>query len=524
MKKITLFILMASILAGCGLFQRQEEIPQTPPAEVKLEKKIGLVSTAEAQEVQNPLTTYMFLTESGEKFFIESVAVNLKRYSKRRVEAEGRFNDAKTVFLIETVTSLGNETQVKSLYQNIGFGLKFQYPSLWSLRAVKNIVGLQQIIITPYEVDDEDSLTVDTITIELSENNKRLPPREWLSLDEQYRSANPTDTAVYQQSSIGAAQLDAVKKTDGSGERIDFFVSRDTFIYRFSHTTLGDADKNLYRNAFIDLVTSFEFIAFDKPSRSEAAPTVSKTPTLPPIATISELAAPELAKRLETEEQTRLDAEAKKRISDLQASRKPFIDYIEGHIFQLIPDPQQLATGMTVLQVEFVSPESESENFNAIYVVYNYSGIKKILLNVPDRTKPELMTRLAAYKKGETQDWELIEGTDTAKGNEKTVVSLSNGATAENVVKKGMTLLDAKSLKVKIQYPSNWYWAYQNKEYSFSDKPVSSTNVLIHFTKDPSETVETLFSVCVQKNAKYCLSGDESYSDTMKKMLETIQE
>lgn len=550
MKKIILSLLLtALLLSSCSLFGRREEIPPTPQAEVKLEKKIGLVSTAEDQEIQNPLTIYMFLTENGEKFFIESVAVNLKRYAKRRVEAEGRFNDAKTVFLVETVTSLGNETQVKSLYQNVSFGLKFQYPSLWSLRTVKNIVGLQQIIITPYEVEDEDSLTVDTITIELSENNKRLTPREWLSLDEQYRSANPVDTAVYQQSSIGAAQLDAVKKTTGSGERIDFFVSRDTFMYRFSHMTLGDADKNLYRNAFIDFVTSFEFIAFEKPSRSEAkqesaSPIVLKTPTPPPPAAgISELAVPELAKRKEAEGQALLDAETKKKASDLQASRKLFIDYINGHIFQLIPDPQQLATGMTVLQVEFVAPELEPENFNAIYVVYDYSGVKKILLNVTDRTKPELMTRLAAYKKGETQDWELIEGTDTAKGNEKTVFTLSNGATSENVVKKGMTFLDAKSLKVKIQYPSSWYWAYRNSGYSFSDKPVSGDNVLIHLTKDPAVLPETMASIgelsgkpatqgelaealtiCIQVTAKYCLSGDPSYVDRMKSMLETLQE
>lgn len=543
MKRIAVFLVLSSLLlSSCTWLKRQEEVPVVPPAQIVLEKKIGLVSTAEDQQIQNPLTVHVLLTESGEKIFIESVSVNLKRYVLRRVEAEGRFNDAKTVFLIETMTSLGNETQVKSLYQNASFGLKFQYPSLWSLKTLVHIVGLKKIIITPYEVDEEDLSTVDTITVELSENNRRLPPREWLSLDEQYRSVDPADTAVYQQSSIGAALLNAVKKTVSNGERIEFFVSRDTFLYRFSHATVGDADKDLYRNAFFDLVASFEFIPFGKEEGSAApiAPETSVPPTAKPLLKLAE---PELSKRRETEEQIRLDAETKKKVSDLQASRKLFIDYIEANIFQLIPDPQQLATGMTVLQVEFVAPENEPGNFNAIYAVYDYSGLKKVLLSVPDRTKPEAMTRLAAFTKGETQDWKLIEGTDTAKSSDKTVITLRNGESAAVVVKKGMTLLDAKSLKVKIQYPSSWYWAYRDHGYSFSDKPVSGENVLIHLTKNPEtlpnsmtsigelsgkpatqgEMAEAL-SICVQATAKYCLSGDPSYVDTMKSMLETLQE
>lgn len=539
MKKVlTLFVLMAILLAGCSLFQREAKIPETPPAETQLEKKIGLVSTAEDQQIQNPLTPYMFLTETGEKFFIESVSVNMKRYAKRRVEAEGRFNDQKTVFLVETVTSLGNETQVKTLYQNASFGLKFQYPSLWSLRESKNIAGPQKITITPYEVEEEELANVDTFTIESSENNKRLSPREFLGLDEQYRSQDPADTAIYQQSSIGAALLDAVKKTSATGERVDFLVSRDTFLYKFSHVTVNDSDKDLYRNAFFDIIQSFEFIPFSK----EEGKTVPVSATPPSKKTLSERAAPVIAERREAEEQAREDEEAKNKADALNASRKLFIDYIESHIFQLIPEPQQWATGMTVLQVEFVAPENAPENFTAIYVVYRYNGLKKVLLNVPDRTKPESMVRIAAFVEGDTQDWKVIEGTDTAKSSDKIVIKLSNGEENATAVKKGMTLLDAKSLKIKIQYPSSWYWAYRNTRYSFSTQPVSGDNVLIHLTKDPEILPENMasigelggkpatrgemaeaLSVCVQGNAKYCLSGEPSYEETMKSMLETVE-
>lgn len=559
MKKVlTLFIIMAFLLVGCGLFRREEQIPPAPPAETQLERKIGLVSTAEDQQIQNPLTPYMFLAENGEKFFIESVSVNLRRYAKRRVEAEGRFNDQKTVFLVETVTSLGNETQVKTLYQNAAFGLKFQYPSLWDLRESKNIAGPQRIVITPYEAAEEELANVDTFTIEFSENNKRLSPREFLGLDEQYRSADPADTAIYQQSGIGAALLDAVKKTSArpsrseanqlmrpegatfTGDRVDFFVSRDTFIYKFSHATQNDSDKDLYRNAFFDLIQSFEFIPFGK-EEGGTVPVSAASASLPQ--TLAERAAPVIAERREAEAQAREEQAARQQADALAASRKLFIDYIESRIFQLIPDPQQWATGMTVLQVEFAAPESEPENFTAIYVVYRYNGLKKILLSVPDRTKPETMARVAAFIEGDSQDWKLIEGTDTAKSSDRTVVKLSNGASSATVVKKGMTLLDARSFDIKIQYPSSWYWAYRNTGYSFSDKPVAGDNALIHLTKDPESLPENMasigelggkpamqgewaeaLSICVQGKAKYCLSGDPSHAEMMKAMLETIEE
>ena len=112
----------------------------------------------------------------------------------------------------------------------------------------------------------------------------------------------------------------------------------------------------------------------------------------------------------------------------------------------------------------------------------------------------------------------------------------------EIALKKGMALLDAKSFKIKIQYPSNWYWAYVSNGYSFSDKPVEGENVLLHLTKNPSTLPEAMsdigklglwpasqgewaeaMSTCVQVNDdKFCLSGSPEREDLAKQMLETL--
>lgn len=265
MKKTALLLFVTGFLvAGCSFYQKQE-VPVAATEEIKLEKKIGIVGSAQDMMSTNVLSPYILVGESNETFYIDSVIVNLKKYGKRRVEIDGKWNDSKTVFNVDAVTSLGQETQSKSEYQNPGLGIKFEYPSIWALNEEKNVVGLEKIVITPYEVDQSEINSVDTITIERSENNKKLTPIKWLSLDDQFKSTDIADTAFYQGAKIGIAQSDAVKKISGPGEEeVEFFVARDVYMYHFSHSSMNDSDKDMYKNAFFNLVQSFEFIPFGK--------------------------------------------------------------------------------------------------------------------------------------------------------------------------------------------------------------------------------------------------------------------
>lgn len=543
-KSVLLSIAILSLLlfSSCSWFQKQE-IPQATQTELQLEKKTGLISSSEEQGLLNPPTQFVLIAENGERIPLDSLSINFKRYKKRRVEIEGQWNSNKTIFTIGSLTSIGNETQVKQAYQNSQMGIKFSYPSIWILKEEKNVLGIQKITIIPYEVDEGEEKNIDTITIERSENNKRLIPRQWLNLDEQYRSTDPLDTnTVFQQSSIGIAQLDAVKKTIGTGEKIEFYVSRDTFIYKFSHLTLNDADKDIYRNAFFEIVASFEFIPFDKteikillpsqPATSDTTATQEKS--------LSQLAAEKAAlDKKNAEEQ---------QIKQTVANQKQlFIDYIKQNIAKLAPETASVGGTWFVQSVQFAFPENEPDNWNAIYVVYEDGhDLRKILLEVKNKEKPEDMAQVAYFKPGDSTDWTLTEGSDSAKASEKSVVNISGNSAQEVVIKKGMNLLDAKSFKIKIQYPSSWYWAYSDNAYKFSNKPVTSDNVLLKLLKNPSDLpadmneIEDLAGIkgkeatqgfkdsttiiCVQATDKYCLSGDASYSDTIKGMLVTVQE
>lgn len=522
---IPLLLIIIVLISGCAFFQKKEEVPSAAQSEISIEKKIGLVSTSQDQGLLTAPSPFLLISDSGEKTFLASLSVNLKRYLKRRVEVEGNFNEASAVFEVQNVASLGNETLVKSDFNSTDFGLKFQYPSVWVLKETKNAAGETSIQIAPYEVSDEEILQVDRIAITRTENNKRLAVREWLNLDEQYRSKDPLETgSIFQQSSISATNLEAVKKT--TGDRIDFYVGRDTYIYVFSHVTQNDSDFDLYRNAFYNLVQSFEFIPFSKAAQSSsvAQQTVAAQT---PAATISELATEELAKRKLAEDKRLADAAVAERGEALSVLRKQFIDYITANIFELSGEPQQMATGMKVLEIAFANPQGQPDAFSAIYVTYRFGNPeKKMVLQVFDIAKPETMKRAGVYAKGETVDWKLIDGEDPAKGSEKTVISLV-GDTAPLTILKGMTLLDAKAFKIKIQYPSNMYWRYQDELYIFSSKsnePRETAEFIL--SKNPETLPQNIKRCAKYEDNNYCLTGlsDAEPGEVEIKMLGTINE
>lgn len=560
--------LVLLVVAGCTFLQKKEEVPAAP-VEAQLEKKIGIVSTAADQGLITSPSKFALTSDTNEKIFIDALSINLKKYVKRRVEVEGKWNDIKTIFVVDSVTSIGQETQVKEAFMDTELGLKFQYPSIWSLKSEKNVLGLQRIVITPYEVSEEERSSVDTITIDRSENNRKLSAREWLNLDDQYRSKDPLETNItYQQSAVGVAQTDAVKKTVGTGEKVEFFVNRDVYIYRFTHATVADADKDLYRNEFFNLIASFEFVPLaanpaneqtpatpqtdpNKDANSTAKPTEKITPTDPNkqvTEPLGQLAAEELAKR-------KLAEDALKAESDLTNSRQSFINYIKQNISTLAPEAPT-AGSWTATQFEFVAPEGQSANFNAIYVTYS-SGteVRKILLSVSDRTNPSSATRVAYFKQGSVADWDLADGTDTGKTGEKTVFKEGSTEAQAVVVKKGMRLLESRSWKIKIQYPTNYYWAFASGGYQFSNKPISGNNALLTLTKGPANLavsptsigeiggrpateyqsqMSENYGVCVQGKEQFCLNGSAntpelagmkaSLQATAKEMLATLQE
>ena len=284
-------------------------------------------------------------------------------------------------------------------------GIKFNYPSIWILKEVKNILGSQKVLITPHEVSDTELSTIDNITVEISENNKKLGAREWLNLDENYQSVDPFDKkiAFISKVSLALRNFPPLKKQSVPAKKWNILLPVTQKFTSFSYFTVNDADKDVYRNAFFDLVASFEFIPFStSPSVSPTSPAgevstnkILDTPSQNSPKTEKSLTALAAAKKLE-QEKAKLAQEAVKKAekeealkvqleSQTKRSAKPtqnkFLPIILRKIFHLLrKEPASVGGTWFVQSIQFAYPEGKPDEFNAIYVVYeDLPRFKKIL-------------------------------------------------------------------------------------------------------------------------------------------------
>lgn len=491
-RNFLILALTLTLLSSCSLFGRGGVVPETQPDDNVLDKRVGIVTTPIEQGMLNAQSDFLLMTDNGEKILINSVSINLKRYKGRRIEAEGRLDTARQILDVESVTSLGQETLTKKIYQDGELGVRLTIPSLWVATKEQNALGVTKLTITPYEVTPEELISVDRITIERSENNQRLSSRQWLNLDEFFRPQTPvtSEAPLFQQSTIGATQLAAVKKSTALGDKIEFYVQRDTYIYIITHSTVGDADKDTYRNAFYDMVNTFDFIPFGQDVGTTTPTLSSNVEVVPPLVV----------------PQTTMTSLNKEPSAELQ---KVFIASVQKNIATLAYEAPDEGKSWSVTSVDFVYDDvTTPERFSALYVTYSDgTQMRKMLLSVIDTEKPEAMVKVAYFKPGVSTDWSVIEGTDTAKNKDRIAVVV--GSNKSVAVKKGMQLITSKSYKINFQIPAAWYWQWSGDRYEMSNKPLTGaqSDVVMSLLRNPSADVTKDLKTIDQINGREAREG-----------------
>lgn len=272
------FILLISILsisllaAGCQISAEPEITAEKVKEELKLEKKTGILNVLEEPIVS---ATHKLTTDLNEDILVRSGSINLRKYERRRVEAEGKRADD-NVFEIESITKIGREDDTRELYRNTSLGFSIQYVALWELAERGN-----EVIFTPYAAAENER--VDRIHVARLSNAKKSTPEIWLDLNQNYNSKDPNDDSFYAQVVIGVDQLAGVKKTNKDGTRIDFFAGRENYMYRITHETIEDEDEDKYRNIFFDMVNSFQLVAYDDSAASTVSPVEEIIPVEKPV-------------------------------------------------------------------------------------------------------------------------------------------------------------------------------------------------------------------------------------------------
>ncbi|PIQ77739.1 hypothetical protein COV82_03040 [Candidatus Peregrinibacteria bacterium CG11_big_fil_rev_8_21_14_0_20_46_8] len=468
-----LFMVIAVLLSGCLGFAKKQEVPEVTQDELPVAEFTALLQSSEDAGIVGAAGPYFIISAENERVFIShSATVNLPRYVGRTVQLKGIF-DEEGVVVVDTLNSLSNETSRKSLYTDAALGLKFQYPELWKLDKSADAAGRTVLEIAAYDVPEDKRDAVDLITIERTENNKKQTAQEWLGLSEELTSSKPSDEgAVFQVSYIGANQLEAVKRTEGEAniELVEFYVPRDVYMYRFAHRAVDAAERDMYRNAFFELVASFEFVALkadakevtnkieDETDPNEPKPVVMPKPTPEPQDNTDDDPS-------ENDETSSTTATEQIRNAVIAATRNSF----EG----------------APIRYEFVA---DGKNVQYFYVVYRDDDDELVrdLLYLEEANRADSkISEAAHFVEGSVSDWKLESGEDTQRGKAIVVINVSDDSVSEAIeVKEGYRLLELSRLGVSMQYPKNMYWAHNSGVYYFDTKPISGTNNIFTFAKD----------------------------------------
>ncbi len=286
MKKLSLIFVgigILTLITGCQYFQGNKsatpESEEDTAKEFKLEKKTGVLTPLAEEELLK--ATHSLKTESNEVISVRSGIVNLRKYENRLLEVEGRFTELDGIFEIETVTKLGQEDSLRELYQNPLLGFRLTYPSTWEV-----IEKTDGVLFTPYPASEDE--LVDRISVTKLSNEKKLAVKEWLDLETteegQMKSSDLGDDSFYTEAVIGPDQISGIKRTSRDLRRIDFYMVRENSAIRLTHTSIEDEEEEKYRNVFLEMINSFQFVPYGESVSTstpvaESSPAISKTPS-----------------------------------------------------------------------------------------------------------------------------------------------------------------------------------------------------------------------------------------------------
>lgn len=411
---ISCMLVLVLLGAGCSLFSKKEIIPQAKEEEKLLDKRTGVI------EVQLDASTrkikHVLKTENEEIITLTSLGIDLNRSVGRKVQVEGMYDIGEQSMEVEYVTTLSSELSTKKEYLNTIMGLSLSYPASWFVDETR-VQKEATVMIYPYSVPEIERSTIDEVIIMRRDNPSKKIPKEWLSLDEFFRSTQPDAAAYsYQESMVGKKQYAGVKAVSMTPYQVIFYVQRDTHMYEFIFNSRIASEKTLNENAFYEIITSFDFIPFNSTSIGVSQ---NQFPTV-----------------IENQK------------FDYTFYQKALS---QGGLQTIAPEASKNGT-WAITTYEFVITD---ENSAPIGVYIDYSDgtdERRLYLTYTDSKDPNSFVKQAYFIPGNNSTWTLKDGVDSGKGMKRISITSENNESI--VLQAGMQLIYSRSFKGSFQIPA----------------------------------------------------------------------
>lgn len=492
--RIATVLMTASLLIFTGCLGFTKPLPDDPVVYDTVTYEGVLQSLGSIKF--NPDATHLLRLDDGTVLYVYSDIYNLwgPEFLNQRMEVSGYLipadddvdKDTISIDRLEVieVEEVDLEVVRMEVYTDEVMGFAMNYRSDWELSSTPSSV----IFTAPEpEVEGENVVLdmvfdLDVVTISTLQNAQELAIEEWFL---EYINESPYSLSVVSQD-----QIPAIKVT---GDLTTYYIDGGTTVFEIIYTPLQEDYRLEYSNLFSEMLFSFDLL-----SDGQREP-VEEAPIVPVVSDPEEVDVP-------TQSGISESSSHQATISDLEDE---FADYVSG-------------SGSWVARTyEFVDPDY-------VYVIYSDAADEsrgRILLRILGSSY-EL---LATFEVGQYTDWELVSGTDEAKGKEKVTINAAAGTTI--TVLEGYRLMESATLDFKIQYPSYWFYARSGDNIYFSDSPANAGNSLITLTimdssigSSSESTSNGVLTILAPRDGDqhYQLKGSSDYGEHMRVMADSI--
>lgn len=482
------------VMSSCSWFGGEED-DDTLIEQTIQEKKVGTLKSLGGISVSEATHLLEMKDDSTIRLKSPNIDLDNEKYLNKKVEVRGYISkteddsDIMKVMSIDIAEEQKEDEDIKTgeekEYKNTDLGFTLTYLDNWDIEEEETSVIFEAPVLEAEEeetsrsgeVEEADSKT-DTVVIRQMPNPGNESLAEYLNLPS---DPNELITEGYTETQVGPDQLEGLKKQSPDQLEIDIYLARDPYIYQFTFEGGENPDTALNRNTYFTMVSSFKFIGFtpendtedDEQNEDEPAETEEEETEEEDSAEMMEAEQEPQEEEADTANNLESDSDS------VSSSYSVVAQYLDQNINSIAPESSDSGS-WTATKYEFVDP-------NYVYVEYtDGSENRKVLLSY-NSSGSSLNTEVVGYfEPGETASWTRVSGDNPVSGEEKTVVSVSDGDIEEEaVVKEGYRYFESLPYDFVAQYPSDWYYSGSSgsgdvlHHYGFSDEPVESGNEII---------------------------------------------
>lgn len=393
--------------------------------------------------------THVLVTTAKERVFLRSLLFDLEDFEGKEVRVTGLYseedvsNKPVNVLTVDKIDILSDadlfSTDLDSNYESDFLGLSFSYPSLL------------------FDVSESDGrVSLKSVENDATINIKRF--KTSIELDsEVFVSAN-YDSFDFDEVRVGSGRIDALTNIASDPSKVVYILKRTGHFYELTFTDFtGDVDGK-YDEVLDEMLATFEFIPVDAPEED-----IEEEEDSDEDADTTE----------EDTEEEQSDASDDSSTNDVQEEEvevKTSTGSSKDPIINAFYKVDSDIIGNVDNYVSFAFTDN-----NYFYVIYVENDVQKRAL--VSYTNDNRFARVATFKKGAIQDWDLVSGNNVAYNRPLTLVMVGEEESTELALEQGYRYFESLPLGFGMQYPMDWYYARNDDTYEFSDKPDGSTLV-----------------------------------------------